>query len=240
MQVIDTELFGWYCEKVDKEILGAFKQNETVFNQVYESHQWHLEAPHKRLLYFIMYGLLLTEGTPRQRILDIGGGITSLTTLISRKHDYSVMGIGIDPNVKDIGDFKIIPKDWYDFDIDHNSWDIIIANDIFPNVDQRLEMFLEKYLPCCGLMTLSLTYNNGVPKWYKTKRMDDSEILHMLSWTGAQVRMLLKKYQNRLDFSKSEITDFFNNLVKGTETIFPNKRQVCTVSLTGDLHPDHK
>ena len=238
MQVVDREMFNWYVKEVDSDILGAFKQQETVFNSVHESHQWHLESAPKRFIYFLVYGLLLKEDVPRQRILDIGGGLTSLSTLLSRKHDYSIIDIGVDSNIKDVGDINVIQEDWHDYDIAGKSWDLIIANDIFPNVDQRLELLLHKFLPHCGLLSMSLTYNNRGPKWYKTKRVDGTETLYMLSWTGMQVKNVLELYRHRIG-TAPETTPFFVDVATGTESIFPNGRQVCVVSLNGNLCPEN-
>ena len=59
--------------------------------------------------------------------------------------------------------------DW--FDLKDENYDIIIANDIFPNVDQRLAMFLKFFLPRCKSMRLSLAWYNLI-KYFQVKITD--------------------------------------------------------------------
>ena len=80
--------------------------------------------------------------------------------------------------------------DWYDEDFE--TYDIVIANDIFPDVDQRLEIFIDKMLPKCKELRLVLTYYNE-PRFYQMKRNDDSEVLTFLSWDGEILGMKLRK-----------------------------------------------
>ena len=98
--------------------------------------------------------------------------------------------------------------------------DIIVANDLFPNVDQRLALFLEKYLPHCREMRLSLTYFDG-PKWYQAKRLDGDEVLTVSAWTWAQIAHVLTGYPV---IRKEQF--------KG---IFANGRSVMLVWLKGGL-----
>lgn len=109
--------------------------------------------------------------------------------------------------------------DWYDHIPPACGYDIIIANDIFPNVDQRLELFLEKYLPRCREMRLSLTYFDA-PKWYRAKRVDGDEVLTMKAWTRSQIAHTFSGHL------KAAIT------YPGT---FPNGRGVLLVWLKGGL-----
>ena len=107
-------------------------------------------------------------------------------------------------------------QDWCDFE--PKDYDIIIADDLFPNVDQRLEMFLEKYLPHCKEMRLSLTYFDE-PKWYRATR-PGGEVITMLAWTEYQIIITLG---DRLDCYRK---------YEGT---FPNGRRVLLVWLKGGL-----
>jgi len=75
--------------------------------------------------------------------------------------------------------------DWYDHK--PGNYDVIIANDLFPNVDQRLELFLDKYLPHCKEMRLSLTYFDE-PKWYRATR-PEGEVITMLAWTEKMINL---------------------------------------------------
>jgi hypothetical protein len=92
-------------------------------------------------------------------VLDVGCG--EIDPELTKRHDYT--GVDLSAGL-----------DWYEFSPD--KYDLIISNDLFPNVDQRLELFLDKYVPCCDEMRLSLTYHNE-PRWYRTRRVDGGEML---------------------------------------------------------------
>jgi len=151
----------------------------------------------KQEIYNILY-----QFNGRESVLDVGCGSTG--------HPKGVHWTGID--------LEIGGLDWYDFNPDR--YDVIIANDIFPNVDQRLELFLEMYLPRCVEMRLSLTYFD-FPKWYRVKRVDGDEILTMLQWSKKQVLDALNGY------TALSIVEY--------EGEFENRRSVLLVSLKGGL-----
>jgi len=99
----------------------------------------------------------------------------------------SVLDVGCGDDYKQA---RAIVKEYYALDLldglDWYEWapidvDVIIANDLFPNVDQRLELFLEQYLPHCKEMRLSLTYFDE-PHWYRATR-PEGEVITMLSMT---------------------------------------------------------
>ena len=74
---------------------------------------------------------------------------------------------------------------------------------MFPNVDQRLEMFLEKYSPYCKELRLSLTFYNQ-NRYYMVKRLDGEEIFGYLCWNGELTLNVIKKYKDRLQDSELE------------------------------------
>lgn len=174
------------------------------------THKWLVESAPKRMIYSMLYGDLISlEGS--RGILDIGGGYCSLSRLLAKKHIYFLI------------DLQKSGRDWYKFNA-MGTYDIVIANDLFPNVDQRLELFLAKFLPICKEMRLSLTYFDK-PHWYTLKKTEGDEILTMLAWTGRQTRRILDKYNSTqvdLDFMETDIP-----------SIFPNGRQVAIVTMKG-------
>ena len=107
----------------------------------------------------------------------------------------------------------------------------MIANDIFPDVDQRLEMFLDRMLPICRELRLVLTYYN-VPRYYTTKRMDDSEIMTFLSWDGEITALKLKKYLYR---SYDTQIEQIERMKDDHSSIYWNGRQVSYIRFRGDL-----
>lgn len=113
--------------------------------------------------------------------------------------------------------------DWYDHK--PGNYDVIIANDLFPNVDQRLELFLDKYLPHCKEMRLSLTYFDE-PKWYRAKRIDGDEILTVAAWNKERLELIIWR------LGPHENGD---DVIEDYQGIFPNGRKVLLVWLMGGL-----
>jgi len=184
------------------------------------SHKWLLEMKPKRMIYTVMYGDLFGKKPP-QKILDVGGGYNGLTKILVEKNEYHLLDI--DDTIK--GDFHI-QRDWHDFKPD--KYDLIIANDLFPNVDQRLELFIKKFIPQCKEMRLSLTYHNQ-PYFYKVKRTDVDATLFMLAYEGLQVESILDNYADRIAGYNPDL------LLTSPESLFANGRLVAYVSIKGDL-----
>jgi hypothetical protein len=116
-----------------------------------------------------------------------------------------------------------VNSDWYQFNA-KGHYDVVIANDLFPNVDQRLELFIERFLPLSSEIRLSLTYYH-YPRFYAVKRLDADEILCLLAWDGEQVRHTLGKYVDYIEAPDLGV------LLKDCPSLFANGRQVCMVSL---------
>lgn len=174
-----------------------------------------------------MYQDLLLEGN--KKILDVGGGISALTNYIASKNEYYLLDIlSHDKNRVDEYFLRgnLVQKDWYDFST-RDRYDVIVANDLFPNVDQRLEIFLNKFLPSTKEIRLSLTYypNN---RFYHVKRLDAEENLCFLAWDGEQTARLIQKYDSRISNINYEIFD------ASIDSVFENQRQVCIVTINGD------
>lgn len=118
-------------------------------DNIFISQKWLFDIPAKRMIYADVYEeFLKTKG---KRILDIGGGFCSLSRKLIENHSYTlvdVMTAGNGEKLKDIekeiGRNFWQNKDWDEFETEE-SYDLIIANDIFPNVDQRLGKFLRKF-----------------------------------------------------------------------------------------------
>jgi hypothetical protein len=120
---------------------------------------------------------------------------------------------------------RVLIKDWYEAVIE-DGYDVVIANDLFPNVDQRLDLFLKRVLPRATEVRLALTYYNE-PRFYFTKRVDADEILCMLAWDGSTVHQCLGKYQKYI------YQPNFALLLTAAPSPFANRRQVCLVTLRG-------
>lgn len=189
----------------------------------------------KRMIYADVYGDILKGDHRGKKVLDVGGGYNALTKKLAESSEYYLLDYmahgGNDFFKRIFAEYKINWEndDWYDVPI--SEWDLVIANDIFPDVDQRLDIFIGKYLKVCRELRLVLTYYN-TPKYYTTKRIDDSEVLTFLSYDGQITSLVLYKYMDRMvDTSKEEL-DF---MVKTHDSIYRNGRQVSYVVLRGDL-----
>lgn len=215
-----------YIEEGDS--LKVELENAPSMGRQFISHQWLLDSIEKRMIYDYVYGDLLKSSG--KNILDVGGGFCSLSCELAKKHEYSVLDIMAHDDTAALELLNTehqrdvwIGTDWCDFQIE-KKYDIIIANDLFPNVDQRLEMFLDKYLPYCNEMRLSLTYYNN-DRVYKVKRVGADEIFHMVAWDNVRLLRSLEKYKNLIEGYNTKV------LLDNPPSIFRNGRQVCVLTI---------
>ncbi len=203
-------------------------------DEAYVCQKWLRESAAKRYIYEVIYGSLFDAGD-KQRVLDIGGGLTGLTRYLAVNHEYFLADILAHDNVEEVTrlaniakrDF-IFNKDW--LNTTRESYDLVLANDIFPNVDQRLEMFLNSFIPQCSCIRMLLTWYD-VPRYYMTKRLDGDEIMCMLAWNGSQIREVLLKFESRIINCDLSLFDTL------TDSVFENGRRACIVEFQGDLDP---
>jgi hypothetical protein len=121
-------------------------------------------------------------------------------------------------------------QDWYTWTPD-GPLDLVIADDIFPNVDQRLALFLRKFVPIAREIRLSLTFYNR-PRFYFARRLDGDEVLCLLAWNGDATWGALAPYLGEADaVPRRELAD-------ADEPLFANGRQVCVATLRGGLGED--
>ena len=214
-------------------ILNLLNKISHVSDEQLLCHRWLRETPPKRAIFQELYGELLETG--EKKVLDVGGGITALTRMLSEKNSLTLLDLLAHDNKEQVKTFlysapklKICTQDWYDFILQEN-YDVIIANDLFPNADQRLELFIERFLPHTKEIRLALTYYN-VPRFYITRRIDAEEILCMLAWNGEMTAHVLHKFSSRnKDFASSLFAD-------NPTSLYPNGRQVCLVIIKGDRY----
>ena len=222
----------WIKELLDKQLRENKAEDAVRYNK------WLYEMDNKRMIYAEVYGDLLRPQSlsNKQKVLDVGGGYTSLTRILAENCDYTLVdflahggeeeAIAYNRNEK----MNWINMDWYNMNIDDN-YDIVISNDLFPDVDQRMELFIEKFLPVCKEIRLVLTYYN-TPKFYTTKRIDDPEVMTFLSWDGEITSIKLRKYLSRIIDTSTEELDMMKT---ETSSIYRNGRQVSYIRIKGDL-----
>jgi hypothetical protein len=197
--------------------------------------RWLDQSPPKRLVFERLYGDLL-RGEQRLRVLDVGGGLTAFTRELARRHDYVLVDLlahdaGHAAVFREVlGPLSLHVHDWYGYRPDCD-FDIIIANDVFPNVDQRLALFLSAFLPRTREIRLSLTYYES-PRFYLARRLDADEVLCMLAWNGPLTRAALEPFVGRIRGPRLDLLS-----ARQEESVYPNGRQVCLVELDG-LAPD--
>lgn len=225
------------------ELLEEYRRSDPVLrllkgvaqpsDEMYASHRWLTESLPKRLMFHLLYGDLLDPAAASVSLLDVGGGYTALTRLFVKQHRYTLLDIMAHDDhealaglQRSLGRDFWVNADWLDLQ-SGSGYDVAIANDLFPNVDQRLDLFIERYLPRCRELRLSLTYYNA-PRWYRVRRTDADEIFHIMAWDGHQVKRVLEKYADRIVQPRLEI------LLENPPSLFPNGRQVCVLRLKGE------
>lgn len=164
--------------------------------------RWLRENPAKRMIAWGLYGDLLSSAG--RRVLDVGACSSSLTRKLRTVHDYTVCDLGEHDGRVGV-DWRDLPDDTYD---------VVIANDLFPNVDQGLRAFLTRYHGTCDLR-LSLTVYED--KHYRTRRVNADELLTVQAWDWPQTRSVLADYGVRI--GEAQHTP--------AESLFPNGRQVA-------------
>lgn len=235
MKIYTPEMLVRYLS--DDWILRLMRQVEQSTDVSFRVQQWHKDIDAKRMIYADLYGDLVDITADAKRsVLDIGGGYTSMTRLLVKHCDYTLddfMAHDEGDNVRrieqELGRRFWIQEDWYQYQ-PIRDFDVVIANDIFPDVDQRLELFIEKYLPLCKELRMSLTYYN-LPKFYAAKRLDDTEILTFLSYDGRITRSILERFRDRVKGGWDEAAA--DGMLEQAESLYKNGRQVMQITLLG-------
>ena len=196
------------------------------------SQRWLRDSAPKRLCFWLLYGDLLSEH--RMRVADIGGGLTALTRVLSNPHEFHV----VDPIVHDSDALVSLfcassPRtilhrtDWAVWQW-NGQFNLVVANDLFPNVDQRLPAFLSAAVANAKRVRLSLTFYDNA-RAYQVRRVDADEVMWMLAWDGVRTCDALKPFASRIENCR---LDSFSDV---RPSVFPNGRQVVTIELRGDI-----
>jgi len=228
-------------EIVSNHCLNHYLKNDWIFHELnllrdekkdlYTTDTWLLSAPAKRCIFNLLYGDLRNAST-KMRVLDVGGGLSCFAWSQFEKIDYKVLDLFHHESPQALHKFskafpsaKLIHSDWEQFEITNN-YDLIIANDLFPNVDQRVDEFIEKFSSHTTEIRLSLTYYNQ-RRCYQVKRVDADEVFFIRPWNGQQLHTALSPFMEPIQH------DTFERLTLGKESIFENGRQICTISIKG-------
>ena len=221
---------------ITKEVIEPFGTDDPILRFLEEKggvdgltcDQWLKSSLPKRYIFDDFYSDLL-HSNEKKSVLDIGGGVTSFTEQLVSKHDYFLAELLAHGGNKYIEKLEsesnkafLLSNDWYE--IESRNYDLVVANDIFPNVDQRLEMFLDKYVPLAKRMKLSLTFYED-NRFYFTKRLGCEEVLCYLAWDSSQILQVLRKYKDRIVNYDESVFDGLG------ESVYPNGRHVCLLEL---------
>lgn len=229
-------------ERISPDDLAAYLVDDTVATLAHAaprsvidagltSQRWLDQTPAKRMICQRLYGDILAAASDRA-LLDVGGGLTALTPRLAANARYTLL----DPlfhesqaglrAVRDVStSLTVVPQDWSEL-VGEDSFDLVVANDLFPNVDQRLALFLDGVLPRAREVRLSLTFYNA-PRFYRTKRIDADEQLCVLAFDGQRTASALAPYADRVE-------GWTPSLFAGDEgSCFPNGRQVVLATLRG-------
>jgi hypothetical protein len=194
--------------------------------------EWLRASIPKRTVFAHLYGDIIASPRNR-RILDVGGGVSSLTPALCRACNYTLVDIlshgGLDELrawEAEFGRKTLVESDWHASLDGKSQYDVIIANDLFPNSDQRLELFLERALPVASEIRLSLTFFNH-SRFYMCKRVDGEEYLWLLAWTGRQTAFALERFADRI------IAPDFSLLEGDQGSVYSNGRHIALATLRG-------
>jgi hypothetical protein len=157
------------------------------------ANDWLLQQEWKRALAVPLFLDLLQPGPPR-RILEIGGGLSALTLALARRHDYTLIELATheeDTNYRKLeallGRPFVVVSDWQR--VQPTPQDLIIANDLFPNVDQRLYELVDQFLPWTRELRLTLTYYERTA--WPVRRMSSGEALMVRPWGLREISSFL-------------------------------------------------
>ena len=229
---------------VTPDSLSNYLKQDAIATLLEGSHQWGFtglgcdkwlrETPAKRHIFNDLYGDLLSH-SDGLRVLDVGGGLTSLTPLLARRHDYYLVDLLAHDDRRTAEEIQALAGrqfvevgDWWSVVArsQEKPWDVVIANDLFPNVDQRLKPFLDRVLPLSKEVRLSLTFYPD-PRWYVTRRVDADEMLTLLAWDHRQLAQVLA------DFEGYIVEPNFELFEQMQPSVFENGRQVIEVIVRG-------
>jgi hypothetical protein len=209
-------------------VAGLLDSSSRDADETLTCQKWLRSTPAKRYSAHILYGdLLETRG---RRILDIGGGLSSLTRILAERHSYTLVDLMAHDAPKTVAafvsgcaPFDLIASDWAS-SMPDAAFDVVIAADLFPNVDQRFENFLTRALAIASEVRVSLTWHDP-PRQDLVRRMHGDEIMCMVGWSGRQIMEALERVQPGIAHYDPGVFG------AGGGSIYPNGRQVCYASI---------
>lgn len=192
--------------RVDGDALAAYLGDPRARGLTGE--MWLEDSEPKRLAAWAVYEpLLASRGL---RVLDVGAGFSSLSFALAQRHDYLVAELAAHDEPPP--GIRVFTGDWWD--LPRADFDVVVAADVFPNVDQRLDAFLGRYT---GAAELRMTLTCYPDRWYRTRRTDADEILTMRAWDWEQTARVVRRH-------------YPFEPISPPPSLFANGRQVCLLT----------
>lgn len=201
------------------------------------ANDWLLQMPWKRSLAWLMYSDLLdtgdglSTGDEPRKILEIGGNLSYLTLELARRHQYQLLEALGPASIDDylrieqyLSSEFIFVDDWFDYDLSRNPVDLLIANDLFPNTDQRLYEMVDRFLPFTTELRLSLTYYENT--FFKVTRDSSGEPLMIRPWGLRELRHFFDYLVQIYPDSCSSINPDELKYEDLSRSVFGNRRNV--------------
>lgn len=215
-----------------KEFIESSYQ-EINEEKYYVSDVWLLKNKAKRALWDLIYTPQIQM--EKKSILDVGGGYSVLSKKFAERNKYTL----IDPLYHEVSrsdqidllmkqDQQIrINGDWYHY-LSNNEecYDTIVANDVFPNVDQRFLDFLAITKQRFSKLILSLTYFENL-NWYLTKRVNLEEHITVRSWRDIDIFRVIS------DLYDCSFDQYIIQTKSPDENFFFNKRKIMICRIEG-------
>jgi len=235
---LSPELIDLYKKKVYNKYYKNIKKTKQLFNKKHifgEANEWLLKLDWKIPVSGLMFDDLINTDK-KQKILEIAGSLSWFTLELLSKHDYTLIEKGFHENLSDYKNMQdivehkfVILEDWYDFNITEN-YDLIIANDLFPNADQRLYEFIDKYIDFAKNIRLTLTYSENT--FFEVKRLESGETLYMRPWGLRNIKdffnFLYESYNITTDHAEIFAEIKYQNL---KDIVFQNNRNILFLEL---------
>lgn len=231
-------VFDAHKDEAQNLIMSGVQETAGLFEQLKIrgiANEWLLKLPWKPVEMQMIFGDLLQSTKKNLKILEIAGSLSSITLSLVKNHDYTLVEEAYHETTSDyvklqeyLGKSFIHLEDWYDF-TPAADYDIVIVNDLFPNADQRLYEFIERYLPVTQELRMTLTYYEDL--FFKVSRIESGETLTMRPWGLREITTFIEHLSKTYpqwccDFDREQLqyTDY-----KGT--LFTNKRNVLHMKI---------
>ena len=198
--------------QVTPEFIGSVNESSLydrtidIFGQ---GDEWLLEDRNKFRISSYCYDFIQVRA---KHVIEVGSGLNRFIPSISSKVDYTIL----DPlysyqpvqasRMENYG-VEVIQQDWYGINTAKFKNKSLICMDLFPNVDQRVERFLN-ICQCSQNFIITLTINDS-GKFYPCKRLDGDEVMTVSPWTSQMMNNLF--YAKGLPTINIQKTNLFDN-----------------------------